>query len=372
MSLFIQNIRVLFKKELLNILKNKKNRVILVMPVLIQTLIFGYVATFDLNNIEYMVLDMDKSHSSKELLSHFEGANIFHKVKNLDNTNQIANELDNKNARMIISIEESFEKKLHAGQTADVQILLDGRNSNVAGAALGYATRIINNYNKEQLGKIGISDSIINVSTRSWYNPNLETRWNIMASMVSLLAVIQVIVLSGQSVATEKEQGTFDQLLVTPLSPMVILIGKALPPMFVGFAQSTIVLFISILWFNIPFAGSFILLYLSLFICNFAVIGIGLCISVFATNMQQALLYSFALLMPMILLSGFLTPVSSMPKILQIITLANPIRYNVEIAQRIYLEGASILQIYHLLLPLILIGSITLFVATKLFRTFIN
>ncbi len=371
MPLFLRNILVLFRKELLNIFKNKKNRVILVMPVIVQTLIFGYVATYDLNNVEFMVLDMDKSSSSRELISSFDASPIFFNQGYLENINQIAPALDNKKVRLIISIEPHFEQKLLSGQSPKIQVLVDGRNSNVAGAALGYSTRIINNFNNEQLKKHRIT-SPLTLSTRSWYNPNLETRWNIMASMLSLLAVIQIIVLAGQSVATEKEQGTFDQLLVTPLSPMMILIGKALPPMAVGFMQSAIVLTISVFWFNIPFAGSIPLLILSLFVCNFAVIGIGLCISVFSANMQQALLYSFASIMPMILLSGFLTPVSSMPKILQVLTLVNPIRYGVEITQRIYLEGSTFLEIYHLLIPLVLIGCIGLTISTKLFRSFVG
>ena len=184
-----------------------------------------------------------------------------------------------------------------------------------------------------------------------------------------MLAVVQVIVLAGQSVAREKEQGTFDQLLVTPFGPMTIMLGKAIPPVLVGLVQSTLVLLIALHWFAIPFAGAFPLLYAALILFNFAIVGIGLCVSALTSTMQQAMLYSFSLLMPMILLSGFITPVTSMPEVLQCVTQLNPVRYGVELAQRIYLEGAGFQETQHLFWPLGVIAVMTLGMASRLFRS---
>lgn len=172
--------------------------------------------------------------------------------------------------------------------------------------------------------------------------------------------------------AREKEQGTFDQLLVTPLGPITIMLGKALPPIFVGLLQSSLVLLIALLWFKIPLAGSSLLLFLGLIIFNVAVVGIGLCISALANSMQQAMLFSFSLLVPMILLSGFVTPISSMPEGLQIATLINPARYGVEFSQRIYLEGAGFGEMVKLVMPLLAIGVITLGASSRLFRSHLS
>ncbi|MDL2269166.1 ABC transporter permease [Desulfosarcina sp. OttesenSCG-928-G17] len=366
---FLMTVFVLLRKEALMIVKDKRSRVILVLPVLMQTLLFGYVATYDLNRIEYALLDEDHSHASRELARRFDASPVFYRMMTLKNSSEIAGVLDGKKAVMVLHIGPQFERNLNAGQTVPVQVLVDGRNSNVAGTAAGYATGMIERFNTDRLVEKGISAASLTVSARAWFNPNLETRWNILSGLLAVLAVVQVTVLAGQSVAREKEQGTFDQLLVTPLGPMRIMLGKALPPVLVGLVQSSIVLLVALNWFAIPFAGSFVLLYASLILFNFAVVGVGLCISALTSTLQQAMLYSFSLLMPMILLSGLTTPISSMPEIFQIATRLNPVRYGVELMQRIYLEGAGFSEISHLLWPPALMAIVTLGTASKLFRS---
>lgn len=366
---FILNVLTLLRKEALMIFKDKRSRVILVVPVIVQTIIFGYVATYDLTRVEYALLDEDRSQASRELARHFEGSPVFYRVATLDSPLEIPKVLDSKKALLVLHIGPQFERRLNAGQTVPVQVLVDGRNSNVAGAASGYAAGLIGAFNQDRLRDKGVAGAGLNISSRAWFNPNLETRWNIIAALIAILAVIQVTVLSGQSVAREKEQGTFDQLLVTPFGPMTIMLGKALPPVLVGLAQSSIVLLVALHWFKIPYAGSFALMYAGLVIFNFAIVGIGLCISALTSTMQQAMLYSFTLLMPMILLSGFATPISSMPEALQIATLLNPVRYGVEFAQRIYLEGAGLAEVQALFWPLAGMAVVTLGAASRLFRS---
>ena len=361
-------ITALILKETRMILKDKRGRFVLIMPILVQTLMFGYVATYDLNRVEYALLDEDHSHASRELARRFEASPVFHRTATLRNSAEIARTLDEKHALMVLHIGPQFERRLNAGQTVPVQVLVDGRNSNVAGTAAGYAAGMIEAFSAARLRDQGLPAPALTISSRAWFNPNLETRWNIIAGLLAVLAVVQVTVLAGQSVAREKELGTFDQLLVTPLSPTAILLGKALPPVLVGLVQSSIVLLVALHWFRIPFAGSFPLLYAGLLTFNFAVVGIGLCVSALTSTMQQAMLYTFTLLMPMTLLSGFATPVTSMPEAFQTATLINPVRYGVELAQRIYLEGAGFAEVKHLLWPLGLIAVVTSGVASRLFR----
>lgn len=368
MRAFIDDVLSLFRKEMLMLLKDKRSRMLLIVPILVQTLIFGYVASYDLNRVDYAVLDEDRSPTSRELIAAFDGSGIFHRVATLANSAQISGMLDARKALAVVHIGPHFERDLHAGKTVPVQVAVDGRNSNVAGTASGYASAIIERFSAARLQARGMVHSGADVASRAWFNPNLLTRWNIIAGLVAILAVVQVMVLAGQAVAREKEQGTFDQLLVTPFTPLTLLVGKALPPVLVGLFQSSMVLLIALYWFAIPYAGSYALLYVGLFVFNCAIVGIGLCVSALVENMQQAMLYSFSLIMPMILLSGFTTPITSMPEALQIATYCNPARFGVEFAQRIYLEGAGMRELWPCFLALAGIGVITLGVASRLFR----
>jgi ABC-2 type transport system permease protein len=174
--------------------------------------------------------------------------------------------------------------------------------------------------------------------------------------------------LAALSVARERENGTFDQLLVTPFSPTEIMIGKAIPIMLIGLMQSTIVLMVALFWFEIPLAGSLLTLYAGLTLFTVASVGVGLCISAVSVNMQQAMLYTFMLMMPLILLSGLVTPVRNMPQFLQIATLVNPLRFAIDLVQRVYLEGVGLPEIIHDLIPLVIISALTLPLAAWLFR----
>ena len=189
-----------------------------------------------------------------------------------------------------------------------------------------------------------------------------------MTALIAVLSMMQTLLLAALSVAREREQGTFDQLLVTPLTPMQILIGKALPAITVGLAQSTIILLIVMFWFHIPMAGSLVTLYAGLLMFTLASVGLGLSISALSLNMQQAMLYTFVVIMPLILLSGMISSVRNMPVALQIATYANPLRFGVNISRRVYLEGAGLAEVGPDFIPLIVIAVLTLPLAAWLFR----
>jgi ABC-2 type transport system permease protein len=361
-------ILILCRKEALAIFKDPRSRIVLFAPIILQTLLFGYAATFDLNRVYYAVLDQDRSGASHALIAAIEGGGVFERVANLQSVSEIATVINTKQALIVLHIGQNFERRLTAGESVVVQVIADGRNSNTAGTAAGYVRTLIERFNARWRAERGGGASSITIEPRVWYNENLETRWHMIPSLMAALSMLQTVMLTALSVAREREQGTFDQLLVTPLRPSEIMVGKAVPPILIGLSQSTLILLISLLWFRIPLAGSFITLYIALTLFTIAAVGIGLAISAYSANMQQAMLYTFVLLIPMMLLSGLASPVENMPQVLQTVTLANPLRYAIDFMHRVYLEGAGLTLIFNDLWPLALIAALTLPVAAWLFR----
>ena len=227
----ILRILALTRKELLAVLKDRRSRMSLLVPPVVQALIFGYAATYDLNHVPYAVLDQDRSASSRELLAGLDGSGIFERVADLHRASDLASYIDARRALLVVQIAPDFERRLLAGAGADVQVIADGRNSNTAGTALGYLSSIVEQFNTAWRGAHALAAAPVEVVSRAWYNPNLETRWNMIPGMIGTLTLIQTMMLTAMSVAREREQGTFDQLLVTPFRPYEIMAGKALPAM---------------------------------------------------------------------------------------------------------------------------------------------
>ena len=368
MSEFLRAILFLCRKELLAILKDPSSRVILLMPVLVQSLLFGYAASYDLKTAPYALLDQSHSAASAEFVSRLEGGGLFQRVATLASASQIAPLVDEQKALLVLQIPPRFAAQLEAGETSAVQLILDARNSNTAGIAAGYVGTVAEGFNRDWAKAHGGSASALSIDTRAWYNPNLETRWNMLPGIIAMLSMLQTLMLTALSVAREREQGTFDQLLVTPLRPTQIMIGKAIPPVLIGLVQASIIFVVARFWFAIPFAGSLATLYLGLLMFTTACVGVGLAISAFSASMQQAMLYTFVLVMPLSLLSGLTTPISNMPAAMQALTRLDPLRYAVDLVQRVYLEGVGIATILPDLWPLALMACFTLPAAAWLFR----
>ncbi|MGO9036994.1 MAG: ABC transporter permease [Steroidobacteraceae bacterium] len=360
-------ILALTRKELLAVLKDPRSRNSLLIPPMVQALIFGYAATYDLNHVPYAVLDQDHSAASRQLLAGLDGSGIFERVANLQRAGDIRSLIDARRALLIVQIDQQFERRLLSGQSADMQIIADGRNSNTAGTAAVYFNSVVEQFNLNWARDHGAPRPPVRLLARAWYNPNLETRWFMIPGMIGTLTLLQTMMLTAMSVAREREQGTFDQLLVTPYRPFEIMAGKALPSMVVGTIQACGVLLVAQLWFHIPFAGSYLVLGAGLLLFLAAAIGIGLLVSAVAATMQQALLYSILLIMPFSMLSGLTTPISSMPIALQYLTSINPLRYAIDITRRVYLEGAGLDLLISDLWPLALLATITLWAASWMF-----
>ena len=364
----IRRVLALMRKELLAILKDPRSRFMLIGPPILQCLIFGYAATYDLNDIPYAVLDRDRSAASYALLARLDGSGVFRRVANLSRVAEVETYVNERRVLLVIQIGDDFERRLFSGSGAELQAIADGRNSNTAGTVMGYVNVAVERFNAEWRGARGQPAPPIRVTTRAWYNPNLETRWHMIPSLIGTLTFLQTLLLTGMSVAREREQGTFDQLLVTPFRPSEIMVGKAVPPMLVGVGQATLILLVGQLWFQIPFAGKFLTLYIGLTFFLIAAIGIGLLLSSIAATMQQAMLYSFMIVMPFALLSGLTTPIESMPEFLQYLTFLNPLRYAIEMTHRVYLEGAGLALLLPQIWPLTLIAAVTLPTASWMFR----
>lgn len=354
----------LMRKELLTLLKDPANRIILLVPALLQALLFGYALSFELKHAPYAVLEPSRSAASAALLARLDSTGVFKRVATLSSASQIAPAIDSGRALAVITFPPDFAQRLAQGQAAPVQVVLDARNSSTAAAAGSQIAAIAARYNEQELGLA----PGIRVQRRAWFNPNLDSSWHLLPGLIASLSMIQTMLLAALSVAREREQGTFDQLLVTPLTPLQILIGKALPSMLVGLLQSSLVLLIIRFWFQVPMAGSLWLLYLGLLAFNAATVGVGLSVSALSLTMQQAMLYNFMLVLPMTLLSGLMTPVRNMPQALQTVTHANPLRFGVSIVRRVYLEGATLADVAPDFLPLLAMTALSLPLAAWLFR----
>lgn len=364
-------ILTIIRKELLVILKDPKSRASVVLPPLLQCLIFGYAASYDLDTVPYALVDQDHSATSRALVAKLEGSGVFQRQATLSQTAQAVPLLDKKQVVLTIVIGQDFERNLESSGASVVQVIADGRNSNTSGVAQGYANTIIGDFSRNWLAQKG-SPGAVQVTTRAWFNAQLETRWTMVPSLIGTITMMMTMLLTAMSVAREREEGTFDQLLVAPFTATEIMVGKAVPSMIVGIVQASVVLLLALFWFRIPFAGSFAALYLGLALFLAAAIGFGLFLSSLAGNMQQAMVLCFLFLMPFMLLSGLMSPTDNMPKVLQYATVINPLKYAISITRRVYLEGAHVSQMLPDMLALLIIAAVTLPISAWMFTRRLN
>lgn len=355
-------------KEFLALLKDKKGRMVFIGPPIIQLIVFGYAATFDLNQVPYAVFNEDSGAAARQFLQRVEGSSAFRLMGYLESDRQIAPLIDSRKALMVLHIGPRFTEDLLLRRTAPLQVIIDGRNSNTAMLVAGYMRTILTRFNEEWAETHGYSRPPAKLDTRAWFNPNLQSRWFIVPGIVGLLTLVVTVMVTALSVAREREAGTFDQLLVTPLRPVEVLLGKALPGIVIGFLEANLIILIAVLWFHVPLRGNLLALYLGLFLFLLSVIGVGLMISSIAVTQQQGLLGGFLFLVPSIILSGFATPIANMPQTVQVLTLVNPMRYFLVILRSVFLEGGSGSLLWPEYWPMAVIGVVNLALAGWLFR----
>lgn len=351
--------RALLRKELLTTLKDRTSRMILVGPLILYVILFGYVATFNLDYAPYALLDMSKTKQSAQLVRAVDESAVFDRVLTLENTAQIAPAIDSGKALVVLVIGQDYAQRLLEGRPAQVQVIIDGRNSTTAQLAAGYLSIIAGNVS----GTGTVFESI-----RYLYNPNNLTQWFIMPALIMMLSMLQIMVLSALSVAREREMGTFEQLLVTPFTTGELLASKALVPILIGIFQGTLIFLIAVFWFNVPLVGSIAKIYAVMTIFVLAVVGLGLAISAYSKTMQQGLLIAFVALVPMVLLSGLFSPVDNMPDWIQAITWADPLRFALLSVRRIYLADASWIHIAKTMIPTAAVAAVSLPLAYHYFK----
>ncbi len=363
-----QRIRFLVIKELLAVWRDPRSRTILIVPPIIQMLVFTFAATQEVRDVPIAVLNEDGGVVGRDLIARLEGSPNFARVVRLRSDAEVAPAIDSLRALMVVRLGSDFSRRIAAGQPAPVQLILDGRRSNAAQLVAGYAGDIVARYEAELAATRRGPTAASTLVPRVWFNPNLDSKWSTVPALVAILSTLLGLMITGLSVARERELGTFDQLLVSPLSPTEILIGKSIPALLIGVAEASGMVLVGVFVIGVPFRGSISLLYLSMIVYLAALIGVGLMVSSLARTQQQAILYAFMFMVPAMLLSGFATPIENMPGWLQTLTLANPVRHFIAILKGLFLKDLPAAEVLRRLGPLLAIAATTLTTAAWMFR----
>lgn len=350
-------------------LRDRKVRISILLPPIIQLVIFTFAATLDVKDVPIGILNRDAGEQGFLLVERFFGAKIFNNhIIFLKGVEEIAPFIDNQKGIMVVSIDQQFSRNIDAGNPAKVQLIFDGRKTNTAQIVAGYTNEIINRFNNDYTATADLVTQNVELVPRIWFNPNTEYFWYNIPCLVGVLSMLTCLVVTTQSVARERELGTFDQLLVSPLMPWEILIGKIVPGIIIGFLEGMFMFTIGTLVFGVPFTGSFPLYLVSLIIFVSSVSGIGLFISSLSSTQQQAMLGTFVFMMPSILLSGFATPIENMPVWLQPVTHFIPLKYMLIISKGLFLKAMPARIVFANIWPLLIIGFFTIVGAGLFFR----
>jgi ABC-2 type transport system permease protein len=370
-----ERLRNMLIKEFLQVLRDPKMRgVIFVMP-LFQVMVFGYAVTTDVRNVPVAVLDFDQSVASRELLSRFSASGYFRFVSQTRNVNDATHLLDKESVGGILRIDQGFEEDLRAGRTAKLQVIADGTDSNTAGIVLGYTARIAGEFSGKvlltrfsRLRGEGPLPGNVELISRAWFNENLESRNFYVPGVIAILVMLVTLMLTSMAIVREKEIGTIEQLLVSPITPAEFILGKTLPFALIGYADVLLVAALGVFWFEVPIRGSLPLLLVATTFYLMTTLGIGLFISTVSRTQQQAMLSVFFFYFPAVLLSGFMFPIANMPPPVQYLTYANPLRYFLVILRGIFLKGAGTATLWPPMAALLAMGLLTLLVTTRRFR----
>ena len=370
-----ERLRSMLIKEFLQVLRDPKMRgVIFVMPLL-QAMVFGYAVTTDVRNVPVAVLDFDQSVASRELLSRFSASGYFRFVSQTRNVDDATHLLDKESVGAILRIDQGFEEDLRAGRTAKLQVIADGTDSNTAGIVLGYTGRIAGEFSGKvlltrfsRLRGEGPLPGNVELVSRAWFNENLESRNFYVPGVIAIIVMLVTLMLTSMAIVREKEIGTIEQLLVSPITPAEFILGKTLPFALIGYADVLLVAALGVFWFEVPIRGSLPLLLVATTFYLMTTLGIGLFISTVSRTQQQAMMSVFFFYFPAVLLSGFMFPIANMPPPVRFLTYANPLRYFLVILRGIFLKGAGTATLWPPMAALLAMGLLTLLVTTRRFR----
>jgi len=364
-------IRELVRKEFIQLFSDRKNRVMMLIFPFIQMFIFGYVVNYDITNIRVAVLDHSKTSESRKLADSFTGSKIFHITNNVVDERQMTELLLRQKVDMGIKIDHDFASVIRKGQTAPIQIIVDGSMSNMASMRVAYTATVLDKFNQEELRRIysrTMNYGKVDARIRTWYNPNLNSQYFFVPGIVAFLIMVTSFILTSVAIIREKEDGTMEQLIVTPLKSYELIIGKTIPYIIIALGQMVAVTGVAVYWFEIPFNGSFLLLFLATCLFLLSTLGIGLYISTISSTKQQAMMTSFFFMLPFFMLSGFVFPISNMPEIVQWLTYLNPLRFFLVILRVIFLKGVGFDVLWPQYLALTILGTVVFTGAISRFK----
>jgi ABC-2 type transport system permease protein len=336
-------------KEFIQVFRDKRTRFVLFVPPIIQMLIFGYAATFEIHHVPTVVLDLDHSQESRELVSRFTSSPYFDVQRQLSDYRQIGDLIDRGDATIGLEINAGFAQNLRKGQTAPLQVIVDATNSNTALIASGYISQIAlafaQRYQQDRISRISpqIIEKIpsVQLEQRPWYNPDLRSRWFFVPGIIGSLTLVLVVTLTAFAVVREREIGTLEQIMVTPIRPAEFILGKTLPFFLIGLFDVSLIATVGTLWFQVPFRGQILVLFAGAVLFLLCMLGVGLLISTVSSTQQQAMVTAFFFIMPAITFSGFGFPISTMPQWLQYLTYLSPLRYFLIVLRGTYLKGVG-------------------------------
>ncbi|MGA2168001.1 MAG: ABC transporter permease [Terracidiphilus sp.] len=336
-------------KEFIQVFRDKRTRFLLFGPPIIQMLVFGYAATFEIHYVPTVVLDMDHSQESRELISRFTSSPYFDVQRQLTDSRQIHDLIDQGKATVGLEIDAGFAQKLRGGQTAPLQVIVDATNSNTALIASSYITQIAlgfaHDYQQDRIYRIApqMIDAIpsVELEQRPWYNPDLSSRWFFVPGVIGSLTLVLVITVTAFGVVREREIGTLEQIMVTPIRPAEFILGKTVPAFLIGLFDVTLIATVGTFWFKIPFRGNILVLLTGSVLFILCMLGVGLLISTVSKTQQQAMVTAFFFIMPAISFSGFGFPISTMPQWMQYFSYAIPLRYFLIVLRGTYLKGVG-------------------------------
>jgi ABC-2 type transport system permease protein len=360
-------LKALIVKELLVILRDPRGRVIIIVPPILQLIVFSFAATLEVKNVDIAILNQDGGAQGSELVRRIDGAPTFRELIMVPNAVALRDAIDSQRVLAAVEIGPTFSRDLRGRRGANVQVILDGRRSNAAQIVGSYLSQIVARFNADN-GARGAAVRPPQIAARNWFNPNLEFTWFTVPGLIAIIALLVGLVVTALSVARERELGTFDQLMVSPLRTHEVLLGKLLPPMIIGTVHITLYIIAAVFIFHVPLRGSLPLLYVAAELYLASVVGVGLFISSLCATQQQAILGAFLFITPAVLLSGFATPIENMPQWLQPLTLINPLRYFLVVVRGVFLKALPASEIARNALPLCAIAAVTLSSAAWLFR----
>lgn len=369
-------LRQMLIKEFLHVIRDKRARFLLFGPPIIQTLVFGYAATLEITHVPIAIVDYDNSQVSRDLISRFQASRYFEVRQRLSDRRQIPDLIDRDEVTMALQINSGFARDLRKGETAHLQVIVDASNSNTALVGLGYVNQVAQafarQYRLEALNRHspGVAASLpeIVLERRPWYNPDMRSQWFFVPGVIGNLVLVIVVTLTAFAVVREREIGTLEQIMVTPIRRTEFILGKTIPFFLIGLLDTALISLAGTLWFRVPLTGSLLVLATGTVCFILCMLGVGLFISTVSGTQQQAMVTSFFFIMPAVIFSGFGSPISSMPEFLQHLTYLNPLRYYEVVLRSVYLKGVGFDVLWPQMAAMALIAVVMLTVSVLRFQ----